>query len=248
MRSYLADFNDRSRDLADERQAIELDGLNAARSGFDNGRNASQLAGLGSDALPINKRDKDAGSDALDIILTTIPYDKLLSRTYGRLGEAEAAVEDLITLATERFEAEQARLDDLLSQVAQLPDGTLVARSEDGYVYAIGSGGRIGEEDAATIIWRGDEPDLETIGAQQERADVAFDVLDRTRTNEIHLGHIREELSEDNPSRDRLHALEEEIEGIVAQTENDYTLLKSDGIARETALSVDPTAIAVPEI
>lgn len=247
MRSYLADFNDRSRDLADERNAIELDGLNAARSGFGNGRNASQLAALGSDALPINKRGKDAGSDALDIILTTISYDELLSRTYNRLSEAETAVENLITLATERSEAEQARLDYLETQAAQLPDGTLVARNQEGHVVAIVSGRRISDEEAATILWRGDEPDLETIRAQQERTDAAFDVLERARGNEIHLGRIREALSE-NPSRERLHELEEEIEGIVAQTENDYTLLKSDGIARETALSVDPTAIAVPEI
>lgn len=177
MRSYLADFNDRSRDLSGERQAIELDGLNAARSGFDNGRNASQLAALGSDALPINKRGKDAGSDALDIILTTISYDELLSRTYGRLGEAETAVDVLITLATERFEAEQARLDDLEAQAAQLPDGTLVARSEEGHIVAIESGRRLTDEEAATIIWRGDEPDLETIRAQQERTVAARDGL-----------------------------------------------------------------------
>jgi hypothetical protein len=247
MRSYLADFNDRSRDLAGERQAMELDGLNAARSGFDNGRNAGQLAALGSDALPINKRAKDAGSDALDIILTTIPYNELLSRAYSRLGEAESAVEDLITLATERFGAEQARLDDLEAQAATLPDGTKVARSEDGHIYTIESGRRISDEEAATIIWRGDEPDLEAIRAQQERADTAFDVLDRARAREIRLGDIREELSE-QPSRERLHELEDEIEGIQAATEADYTLLKSDGIAREAALSVDPTAIAVPDI
>ncbi|EDQ34539.1 hypothetical protein HPDFL43_00040 [Hoeflea phototrophica DFL-43] len=247
MRSYLADFNDRSRDLAGERQAIELDGLNAARSGFDNGRNASQLAALGSDALPINKRGKDAGSDALDIILTTVSYEELLSRTYGRLGEAEAAVEDLITLATERFEAEQARLDELEAQAAQLPDGTRVARAEDGHIYAIESGRRISDEDAATIIWRGDEPDLETIRAQEERTDAALDVLDRARTNEIRLGDIREELS-DQPSRERVHELEDEIDGIVAQTESDYALLNSASIPSEVPLSVDPTAIAVPEV
>jgi hypothetical protein len=43
MRSYLTDFNDRSRDFVEECRIIELDGLNAARSGFHNRANAAQL-------------------------------------------------------------------------------------------------------------------------------------------------------------------------------------------------------------
>lgn len=248
MRSFLADFNARSAQFSNERQAVELDDLNAARSGFNNGTNASQLAALGSDALPINKRDKDASSDALDIILSTISYDELLSRTYGRLGEAETAVDALITLATERFEAEQATLDDLVAQAAQLPDGTRVARSQDGDVYVVESGRRLTDEEASTILWRGNEPDLETIRAQQERTVAARNVLDRARGNEILLGDIREELSE-QPSRERLHELEDEIEGIVQDTRSDLQLISGPPSAAHTVSDQrDLSSQAMPEM
>lgn len=218
-------FNDRSGVLAAERQAVELDGLNAAISGSENGFNAGHLSALNSDGLPVNKRGKEKADDALDIILTTMPYEQLLRETHQRLSDAENAVDRLIERATERFETAQEALSEIEAQSAQLPDGTRVARSSDGHIYAIENGQRISPEEAATIVWRGDEPSLEAIEAQRDRAHTAFEVLERARVNEGRLGAIREELSGEEPSRDRLLDLQEEIEGISIEAEQSLTLV-----------------------
>ena len=245
--SYKTEFNDASNVSVIDLLSVERDGLSLAHAGIHNGSNAGHLAMLGSDKLPTSRRGKDDRDDALDIILSTIPYEQKLFETYQRLGDAEDGVDRLIESAARHFDTEQTKLDDLEAQAAQTADGTRVARSDqDGHIYAIETGCRISDEDAATIIWRGDEPSLETIDAQRERADQAHDTLERARGKEARLGDLREELSDGKPSRERLNDIQDEIAGIVQDTQADLEIISAmpmNSTVREVEFDVSNTVM-----
>ena len=202
MRSYLADFNRES--------GADAVDLAAAMAGYENGRNRRFLNYTDSDYTFAN-RGKEKSDDLVDFILTqNVDYDALFENTMGKVRGAEDAVDRVLDMAAERLAKSGVKLETLIDQAAELPDGTKVAKDKHGTVLTL-DGEVVAPELSAQIEWTGHEPSIEDIDAQRAQTKVDLELLNTAYRDEARLGEIREEMtSEDKPSADRVRELNEE--------------------------------------
>ncbi len=214
-----------STDADDLRRKIDFDDLQREIAGIDVGRIPRFLSLEAREAIREAKGGGDGKSrsrlSTLDLMLLSDPdYLRLYDEARDALGDAEQATERALEKALSEAETAQDALDETLDVAMKLPDGTQVfmdskgiVRDEDGNAVDIAL--------AATLEWRGYEPSYETYAEQRGERDEANATVQRIRGDQLELGEIREELTDENdpPSKDRVQELADRADEIKAQYE-----------------------------
>lgn len=209
MRYYSIDFNRES--------GAEMDrfDLAAAHAGVSNGRNARYLNKLDT-GHSVSGKGKSKDSDLVDFILTqNVDYEALFADTMNKVRDAEDVIDRALEIAEARYAESKAKLEEMTSRLPTLEDGTKIARSDkDGQIYTL-DGKLVDPDVAGTIQFKGHKDSLETIQKQQDRTNTDFETLNGVRKDQLRLGEIREEMTDDDkPSANRVRELGEETSEI----------------------------------
>lgn len=213
MKSYLTDFNEISKALAEQGRAQAVHDLNNEMAGRDVGRISRFLGENHAETISERRRGKDSSGDILDLaLLPAMTFDELYDYAGSRLHDAETATERALDRAEASLSTSRHALETALDRAATLPDGTRVFRDEDGQVWNEHRE-RIDPALAATIEWQGYEPDYETFLIRRDAVIHDQDRIDAIRGYQVTLGEHRETLQDKgNLTRDDIEDLIERIE------------------------------------
>ncbi len=220
--------------------------------------NGSVLTGgFVKDSPTIQREEKERATQhalaTLEFLLQNDPaYAALHQETGQALLGAQTRLDELAHVAQEALEAAQADLDAALQGAAQLPDGRHVFRNQNGDVFFL-NGSRVADEDAASVLWRGNEPTFEEVTALNERVIRLGDILTDIQIGQVDIGDMQERLEDENdpPSADELRGMQERADSIVSGLEERLDAENTRSFARPTDPSVQNAAsvsLSVPEL
>jgi hypothetical protein len=189
--------------FADAKRRIDFNDLQSELAGLDTGRARRFLT----ERQYEERRSAHSGErraeslSRLQLLLATNPrYVALYLDTFDALRGAEDATERAMAKAAEALERAQRKLQETLDRAARLPDGTRVFKDRNGQVWSE-HGVRVSEVDAASIVWRGDEPTREEFTADKAAVGTITRVTNELRVNQADLGQIREQMTDEgNPA------------------------------------------------
>ncbi|WP_072377304.1 hypothetical protein [Hyphomicrobium sp. NDB2Meth4] len=192
--------------------------LKAEMAGLPNGKMARFL---GEDHRDERRHGRSSGDarktenlSRLQMLLASNPaYARAYTQTLDELGDAEDATDRAIAKAQADLEAAQAQLQRTLDKAAKLPDGTRVFRDARGEVWNERRE-RVGDEAAAGIEWRGDEPAYEQFLEDSESAKDRLTRLEGLQGFRVDtLGRIRDRMMDrDNPlTEHELHSAQTDM-------------------------------------
>ncbi|MEM7777759.1 MAG: hypothetical protein AAF732_19385 [Pseudomonadota bacterium] len=243
-------FEENSRATANDRRRLDFDDLQNELAGLETGRIARHLSPDARD----ERRDARTGKNQSEqlsrlqmLLASDQAYAALYQETFDLLRDAEANTARALALAKESKASAEIKLNSVLADAAVLPDGTRVFRGQDGHIWSE-HGEKIEPEDAAAIVWRGNEPSYEDYRAARERLEAsASAVADIERYQVDVLGHVRDRLTEeDNPaSMDELQNLQKRLQAGLPQTK--LRLDDAHSVTRD--VSSQPTSdITIPKL
>ena len=185
--------------------------------------NGSVLTGgFVKDSPTIQREEKDRATQhavaTLEFLLQNDPaYTALHQETGQALLRAQNRLDQLAQVAQQELEAAQSDLNAALAGAAQLPGGRHVFRNQNGDVLFL-DGAPVADEDAAGVLWRGDEPTFEDITALNERVVRLGEILTDIHIGQVDIGDMQERLEDEGnpPSADELHGMQERADGIVS--------------------------------
>ncbi len=212
----------------------ELFRVKAAAEDFDDQQHAIADRDVGRYRKHIQNRDVDPvtgekRSSVSERIRRTLDWlllnDPEFARIHNTAMTALAGAEDATQVALEKIlltiTGEQVALKDMESRAARLEDGTLVFRNAKGEIVTA-DGNRVGDNLAAGIVWRGDEPTYEEYLAQLERVEDLRRDEAELRGIETELGDIRGALTDNEapPSAEQVETLTDRIEELQGQADS----------------------------
>ncbi|MEM7547712.1 MAG: hypothetical protein AAF367_19470 [Pseudomonadota bacterium] len=234
------------------RQARDYDDLQYEMAGISRGKiNRFVSEERFSGRVSENRRAERAEAlTRLQLLMASDPaYAALYVQVMDALSEAEALTQAAIEAAEVALHEAQKAHEALLSQAAQLEDGTRVFRDAEGRIWSE-NGELITGEDAESIVWPNDAPSHEEYRRSKETVDHARGDLDSLLLYQTDvLGRARDRLNdpENPPSQDELEEIKREIEDGVrplmkgAVREDRPELERAD-------YSVSPARAIVPEV
>lgn len=205
-------------DNADERRAEDFDDLQNEIAGRNNGR--MRRFGHGDENSPDAKTKRQADRafrDMLDMRLATDAEYRALYIDLGeKLADAEQSSDARLAALTDKLNATQDAIDDMLSSAARLPGGERVFRFADGSIVDE-RGNTVDDLEAESIVWSPDAPSAEDyFAAVDQRSALTQELNAWTDYRHDTLGTIRDRYDDrDDPME--VDELSEAMEMIEAQ-------------------------------
>lgn len=243
-------FDEQRQAAADERRRLDFDDLQNELAGWETGRMRRFLNADARDGREVRgKRERDASSlSRLQLLLASDPaYKALYDETFDKLREAEKRTADALTLARAAERNAQTQLDGLIANAAMLPDGTRVFRDKDGKIWRE-NGTIVGNEDAASIVWRGDEPSYEDYRTALTDRDASTSAVAEIERYQVEtLGTARDRLTdEDNPlNSEELQRMQKALTAEIPEVKN---RLEDAQEVKGAAINSVPDANSIPQI
>ena len=195
----------------------DFDDLQNELNGVDTGRLKRFLSAEERDVREgrSGKNNTSATLSRLQLLLASSPaYAALYNEAQEALDAAEQATQAALAKARAGLRSAQSKLDETLENAARLPNGTRVFRDAHGQVWTE-DGEKVMAEDAASIVWRGDEPSFEQYTEQKETRDRATATIAEIEGYQVDvLGRIRDRMSDEDepPTESELKGFKREIE------------------------------------
>ncbi|WP_299829035.1 hypothetical protein [uncultured Roseobacter sp.] len=194
---------------------------------------------------------KEAGLTNLQILMMNNPaYAALFEETVQVLSDAQRELDDLLQRVQAEIKQANAALDDKLDCAAKLPDGTNVFKDQNGDIRTE-DGTLVAPELAATILWRGDEPTLETVNAAKERLNRLTDLANDVRAGQAEIGGMQSGMADETepPSADDLNGFKKRAEEITHGTEQRFEQEMTRSAPTVTKTAVEATSdLVVPKL
>ncbi|MEL6467791.1 MAG: hypothetical protein AAFQ58_22735 [Pseudomonadota bacterium] len=233
------------------RLAQDRDDLNNEMAGRDVGRITRFFGGAATNSTDSQRRDKrrTAFETQLQIMMANAAYRALYEETAEVLNNAQRRIDAVWERVQALQEANAEALDAMESTAARLPDGEIVFRDRAGDVRH--RDGRLVEAElAATILWRGDEPNFEDWQSLQERGERLEALEADARAGQARIGDLDSERQNDDdpPSVDALEAMQDEAEAIANGLETGLASFEQDGAATPEVSRVGPVGLEVPSL
>ncbi|MEP3785591.1 MULTISPECIES: hypothetical protein [Paracoccaceae] len=241
-------FDSQEQSDASQKQQRDFDDLNLEMSGQDVGR-IQRFFGEGETRSPEAKRkkaEKEQAQQRLVDLLTNPIYKAKYNQAWSVLIAAETAVAKAYDQVDTEIINAKGVVTDMSDRAARLIDGSLVFRDENGDVrYA--DGAKVNAEDAASIVWTGNEPSFEEYSAATLRlSDLEASRRDVERYETDVLGDARDKLS-DQDNAQSLGELDAMIKRI--QISNPIALSLETESANSVSVALETTAsITLPSI
>lgn len=231
-----------------QKQQRDFDDLNLEMAGQDVGR-IQRFFGEGETRSPEAKRkkaEKEQAQQRLVDLLTNPIYKAKHDQAWSVLIAAETAVAKAYDQVDTEIINTREVVADMSDRAARLVDGSLVFRDENGDVrYA--DGAKVDADDAASIVWTGNEPSFEEYSAAMLRlADLEASRRDVERFETDVLGDARDKLSD----QDNAQSLGE-LDGIISNMTDsapDIVQRSTAGNLTKSEISFDIGTGAIPSL
>lgn len=150
--------------------------------------------------------------------------------------DAQSRLEIALERIQHEIQRSQTALDEKLELAARLPDGTHAFKDQNGTVRCE-DGSQVSDDLAATIIWSGNEPELEEIQADRQRLQRLDVLADDVRSGQAEIGDMQARMDDnDDP------ASSNELDGFKARAEEIV-----DGVEKRLEVETQRSAPSVAE-
>lgn len=252
--NFSESFNEHADSLREARKRDDFDNLQHSLSGVETGQQSRHGLSKNTSGSVFGDKRKTITEqirETLEWLLLNNPaYAEAHQAAMTSLRSAETTVTNALDRLLANLEKEQAIFNEMLERGASLPDGRKVFRDAQGQVKTL-DGEIIDKDLAATIQWRGDEPDYEDIIQQKTHVDDLKNGINEVRGIETELGSIRGELTnnEKPPTQVRVETLKDRIHELQTQAISiaSDNIISNDEVSDEVS-NTPPENKSVPVI
>lgn len=229
--------------LRAELRQRDFDDLQNEVAGRETGRAARFLpeGARGHDAAEKRRAEQAETLTRLQLMMRDPAYAVLHQDMTRRLREAQNSLDEMRERAQQLLNEENEAIVRLDARAAKDSSGRAVFKDEYGEARYT-DGMMVSEDEAAGIVWRGDEPTLAEREAKAERLAHIEAILADIDAGQVEIGGMQDRLEdEDNPpSIDELNAMGEHADELLAGLGTDLQALSApspNDIHREISLA-----------
>ena len=228
----MENYDDKDSERAERvaaRQQQDFDDLQREAAGLEVGRIARFLPDDLRNPEAAEKRKAERQRQMLtrlQMMMRDPEYAALYNDTTRQLREAQNSLDEMREQARRILDAENEAIARLDARAAKDSNGRAVFRDQDGETrYA--DGASVSSDEAAAIVWRGDEPGFEERHARGERRAKAESILADIDAGQAEIGDMQERMEDqhDPATSGELNAMGNRTDELLAGLEADLQAL-----------------------